>query len=82
MSRHLLVCGMLWSQLAVAAWGQPPAAPSSPSPREQVAQGFERGAPAIGATLPDIAAYDARGETLRLSTLRGKYTVLVFGCLT
>jgi len=43
---------------------------------------FEQNSPKIGAQLPDVSAYDENGKKLKLRSLRGHYTVLVFGCLT
>ena len=43
--------------------------------------GFD-GGPAIGDVLPDVTALDENGKEISLRSLRGKYTVLVFGCLT
>lgn len=45
-------------------------------------QGFDRNAPSVGEQLPNLKAYNAAGETIQLSELKGDYTVLVFGCLT
>jgi hypothetical protein len=72
-------CLLLASLLATAAHGQPAA---GESPRERVDRAFERNAPAVGEPLPDIAAYDADGGVFRLSSLKGRPAVLVFGCLT
>ncbi len=36
----------------------------------------------VGQTLPDITVYDAEGKEFKLSSLKGDYSVLVFGCLT
>jgi len=36
----------------------------------------------VGQPLPDIAVYDAQGKVFSLSSLKGDYSVLVFGCLT
>lgn len=36
----------------------------------------------VGQPLPEIAVYDARGRQFSLSSLKGDYSVLVFGCLT
>jgi Ca2+-binding EF-hand superfamily protein len=36
----------------------------------------------VGQPLPDIAVYDAQGGEFKLSSLKGDYSVLVFGCLT
>ena len=52
------------------------------SPRGRVIRAFEANSPALGELLPDVPAYDADGNVLRLSSLKGSYTVLVFGCLT
>ena len=38
--------------------------------------------PKIGTRLPNVQAFDERGEPLELDSTRGKYTVVVFGCLT
>ena len=43
---------------------------------------FERTAPKVGEALPDASGYDAEGKEFRLSSLKGSYSVLVFGCLT
>jgi len=43
---------------------------------------FEASTPAIGDPMPDLSAYDEDGARFELSSLKGSYTVLVFGCLT
>ena len=43
---------------------------------------FEESAPQVGDKLPDVELYDAKGQPLRLSSLKGSYVVLVLGCLT
>ena len=50
--------------------------------RGGMAARFEQNSPKIGAQLPDISAYDENGKKLKLRSLRGHYSVLVFGCLT
>ena len=52
------------------------------SAKGQVNSGFERSAPALGELLPDVTGYDADGNEFKLSSLKGQYSVLVFGCLT
>ena len=42
----------------------------------------ERSLPEVGDPLPDVAGFDAEGHPFELTRLRGKYTVIVFGCLT
>lgn len=54
----------------------------SVSPREQVRNRFAARSPKVGQLLPDVSAYDADGKPFKLSSLKGQYTVLVFGCLT
>lgn len=54
----------------------------STSPRDQVRNRFASRSPMIGQLLPDVSAYDADGKPFKLSSLKGQYTVLVFGCLT
>ena len=65
-----------------AAHAQPSPAGGPDSPRQQVVRGFEERSPGVGQPLPDVAAWDADGQPLRLSSLKGSHTVLVFGCLT
>ena len=43
---------------------------------------FPGSGPALGQPLPDITVYDAEGKEFKLSSLKGDYSVLVFGCLT
>ncbi len=38
--------------------------------------------PKPGTMLPTVTAFDEQGQEFSTSTLRGSYTVLVFGCLT
>ena len=40
------------------------------------------GGPAVGDPLPALSGYDAEGDTFEFSRLKGKHTVIVFGCLT
>jgi Ca2+-binding EF-hand superfamily protein len=40
------------------------------------------GFPQAGDPLPDITVYDAQGNPFELASVKGKPTVLVFGCLT
>ena len=36
----------------------------------------------LNSTLPNVNVFDAQGNPLSTASLRGRYTVLVFGCLT
>ncbi len=45
-------------------------------------QPFQGSGPAVGQSLPDLRVYDAQGREFELSSLKGNYSVLVFGCLT
>jgi cytochrome oxidase Cu insertion factor (SCO1/SenC/PrrC family) len=56
---------------------------AQPKERPRAADGRSFGArPAPGEMLPDVTVYDAAGKEFPLRSLRGRYTVLVFGCLT
>ena len=52
------------------------------SPREALNRNFGNRGPVVGDTVPDVSFFDADGKKLSLHSLKGKYTVLVFGCLT
>jgi len=43
---------------------------------------FRQRDPKIGTTVPDLTAFDEQGEPFAWESTRGKYTVVVFGCLT
>ncbi len=36
----------------------------------------------VGTPLPDVSIFDETGQPFETSSLRGNYSVLVFGCLT
>ena len=82
MSRLALVTVL--SLLILLPWNRNAAAQqrSSFSGRQAMQQRFDRAAPEVGAAFPDLRAYDAQGKEFSFNTLRGHYTVLVFGCLT
>ncbi|MDP1563665.1 MAG: hypothetical protein Q8M16_19975 [Pirellulaceae bacterium] len=69
----------LWGA-TTPSWAQPPG--RAESPRDAVDSAFNRKSPEVGDTVPNLAAYRADGSTVRLHDLKGKHTVLVFGCLT
>ncbi len=56
-------------------------------PRESAAfnqggRSFNSALPEVGELVPDISLYAADGKPFELRSLKGAYTVLVFGCLT
>ena len=38
--------------------------------------------PAVGSAVPDLEIYSETGDPFRTSLFKGRYTVIVFGCLT
>ena len=58
---------------------------AQPQTREWTArydQRFLERAPLLNKAVPDVSVFDEQGNTFSLSRTQGKYTVLVFGCLT
>lgn len=58
---------------------------STPAPMEFADEfnlRFSKQKPLVGDTIGDLVAFDENGEELDFASLRGKYTVLNFGCLT
>lgn len=49
---------------------------------DQYNERYLRQEPPVGETLPNVKLFDAEGNPFELASTRGKYTVLVFGCLT
>ena len=45
-------------------------------------ESFLKRPPLIGETVPDVSVWTEKGEPMEFKQTRGKYTVLVFGCLT
>lgn len=43
---------------------------------------LERAGLKLGQTMPDISIHDADGKEFRMTDLKGKHSVIVFGCLT
>ena len=72
-----LLCANAFGQ----GFGASPALPGERS-GERVRRIFDETSPEIGAPLPDLTCYDAEGNELKLSSLKGRHTVLLFGCLT
>jgi len=65
--------------LAGSAFAQPGGTPRGGAGGSRGARG---NLPEVGTMLPDITLYDDGGEEFSTSSLRGQYSVLVFGCLT
>lgn len=38
--------------------------------------------PSVGSTIPNVDLFDEQGKPFSTASLRGHYSVLVFGCLT
>lgn len=51
-------------------------------PRDRVVRIFNETSPAIGEPLPELNCFDEQGNSIKLRSITGRYTVLVFGCLT
>ncbi|MBS1829055.1 MAG: hypothetical protein JST93_27375 [Acidobacteria bacterium] len=56
--------------------------PQLGSAGDNVVRQFESAAPAVGASFPGVSIFDETGKPFHTSTLKGRWTVLVSGCLT
>lgn len=56
--------------------------PQPGSAGDNVVRQFESSAPAVGASLPAVSIFDEAGKAYQTSALKGRWTVLVSGCLT
>ena len=56
--------------------------PQPGSAGDNVVRQFEANAPASGAPFPAIAIFDEAGKPFHTSALKGRWSVLVSGCLT
>ncbi len=59
-----------------------PAAQNRRSLGNRMSATFDNRGPKVGDPLPDITIFDAQGQPFRLRSLKGHYSVIVFGCLT
>jgi cytochrome oxidase Cu insertion factor (SCO1/SenC/PrrC family) len=65
--------------LTLLALAGPPAALAQKMKSDE---DFVKAKPTLGDTIPELTVYDSAGKEVKTSSLRGHYTVLVFGCLT
>jgi len=66
--------------LGISAMVMPAAAQNSG--RRGMPKMFGPDAPNVGDTLPDVTIYNDKGDKIRIRAIKGKYRVIVFGCLT
>jgi hypothetical protein len=77
------IVGIAALALASMTIAQDPPGRGATSPRDKVTERFAEAAPAVGELVPDVVVYDADGNERKLrELLRGRYSVLVLGCLT
>lgn len=62
--------------------GRPTGGSRGGGPGSSGASTLERSGLALGQPMPDVTVFNANGEKFSLSSVKGKYAVLVFGCLT
>ena len=74
----LSLLAMLIAQSASVTWGQTRGFRGSGGGTGRIANaGLE-----LGMDVPEVSVLDENGKDFSLKSLRGKYVVLVFGCLT
>ena len=75
---------LMLALIATPLLGQNPRAGNRDNPRAKgdADAKFNRDKPTLGDMIPDVTAYDENGKELKLRDLKGKHTVIVFGCLT
>jgi len=87
---YAFIAFLIIGLLCTSAWGQKKKNESTEGLAKgnakewtaQYDQRFKKQNPLLGQTAPEADCYDESGEPFRLSKIRGKYAVLVFGCLT
>ena len=70
---------LLVSTFAFVSHGQFPGRGSAQS---RLYENFSQSGLKVGDPLPDITCVDEEGKPFRWDSLKGNYTVIVFGCLT
>lgn len=75
--------GLLLMAAAPLIWAQRmDILPQPGSAGDAVARQFEAAAPALGAAFPGLSIHDEAGKPFHTSSLKGRWTVVVSGCLT
>jgi hypothetical protein len=74
--------GRLLPAEMMAAMGRPAGQRASRGPGSPGSDQLADAGVKEGFVLPDVKAFDAEGREFVLSSLKGHYSVLVFGCLT
>ncbi|MEZ6138069.1 MAG: hypothetical protein R3C53_24565 [Pirellulaceae bacterium] len=59
-----------------------PDGPQSSGPQSAGSGSLERMGLAVGKRLPNLTIFDVSGDEFRIADLKGRYSVIVFGCLT
>jgi hypothetical protein len=83
--RVFVLAGFLCCLLASDLWAKRSKVASPPVGEglgERLERIFDTTSPDIGELLPNVTCFDAGGDKFRLRSLKGQYTVLLFGCLT
>ena len=74
MCYRILICMAGMAMLSTVSFSQ--------QPGRQPSVQFPQVTQLVGKQLPDIKVLDSQGNPMSTSDLRGRHTVLVFGCLT
>jgi len=94
--KRLLACTLVAGLCSATAVAQPGRFPSGRSGSSQSAPqrgggsrpgtpgsaSLERAGVKLGQSLPELTIYQESGAKFRLADVKGRYTVIVFGCLT
>lgn len=62
--------------------GRPPQVQRGGGPGSPGSTSLQRAGLKIGQAVPNLSVFDEQGGVFRLADLKGKYSVIVFGCLT
>lgn len=81
MSVALLAAGLTFGLVSGDLLGQPSGHGRQGGGR-QMPKMFGEDVVNVGEPLPDVEIFSDTGKKFRTSQLKGKYTVIVFGCLT
>ena len=77
-----LLSNLIFARLAIQVRAQDSDARPPGEWTERYDRMFLERAPLLNDHAPDVTAFDQHGTPFKLSSTRGQYTVLVFGCLT
>ena len=77
-----VTCSLLLTAFYIYSFATSPTSAQTAEFVDKYNKKFLKKEPKIGDTVKEVSVFDALGKPMKLNSAQGKYTVLIFGCLT